>query len=73
MVLLRFDGFRFDGVTSMLYQHHGINVGFSGNYNEVRRSEKFSTVRAENGLWKTHMWVMALRLNAYLKLSTCEH
>ncbi|CAO2833745.1 unnamed protein product [Amaranthus hypochondriacus] len=30
----RFDGFRFDGVTSMLYHHHGINMGFSGNYNE---------------------------------------
>ncbi|XP_078160879.1 1,4-alpha-glucan-branching enzyme, chloroplastic/amyloplastic-like [Carex rostrata] len=30
----KFDGFRFDGVTSMLYHHHGINVGFSGNYAE---------------------------------------
>ncbi|KGN47537.1 1,4-alpha-glucan-branching enzyme 1, chloroplastic/amyloplastic [Cucumis sativus] len=30
----QFDGFRFDGVTSMLYHHHGINMGFSGNYNE---------------------------------------
>ena len=30
----QFDGFRFDGVTSMLYHHHGINVGFSGNYKE---------------------------------------
>ncbi len=30
----RFDGFRFDGVTSMLYHHHGINVGFSGDYHE---------------------------------------
>ncbi|KAJ4775431.1 hypothetical protein LUZ62_059688 [Rhynchospora pubera] len=30
----RFDGFRFDGVTSMLYHHHGINMGFSGNYAE---------------------------------------
>ncbi|GAB4816312.1 hypothetical protein N2152v2_003358 [Parachlorella kessleri] len=30
----RFDGFRFDGVTSMLYHHHGINVGFSGSYSE---------------------------------------
>lgn len=30
----KFDGFRFDGVTSMLYHHHGIDVGFSGNYNE---------------------------------------
>ena len=29
-----FDGFRFDGVTSMLYHHHGINVGFTGNYKE---------------------------------------
>ncbi|XP_059634373.1 1,4-alpha-glucan-branching enzyme 1, chloroplastic/amyloplastic-like isoform X2 [Cornus florida] len=29
-----FDGFRFDGVTSMLYHHHGINMGFTGNYNE---------------------------------------
>lgn len=29
-----FDGFRFDGVTSMLYVHHGIAYGFSGNYNE---------------------------------------
>lgn len=29
-----FDGFRFDGVTSMLYVHHGIGYGFSGNYNE---------------------------------------
>ncbi|GJN39398.1 hypothetical protein PR202_gb28512 [Eleusine coracana subsp. coracana] len=28
------DGFRFDGVTSMLYHHHGINVGFTGNYKE---------------------------------------
>ncbi|KAK5816797.1 glycoside hydrolase [Linnemannia elongata] len=30
----RFDGFRFDGVTSMMYLHHGIGYGFSGNYQE---------------------------------------
>uniref|UniRef100_A0A671L5P5 1,4-alpha-glucan branching enzyme n=1 Tax=Sinocyclocheilus anshuiensis TaxID=1608454 RepID=A0A671L5P5_9TELE len=30
----RFDGFRFDGVTSMLYHHHGIGSGFSGDYTE---------------------------------------
>ncbi|XP_030648584.1 1,4-alpha-glucan-branching enzyme [Chanos chanos] len=30
----RFDGFRFDGVTSMLYQHHGIGMSFCGNYSE---------------------------------------
>lgn len=29
-----FDGFRFDGVTSMLYHHHGINMAFRGYYNE---------------------------------------
>ena len=29
-----FDGFRFDGVTSMLYLHHGIGFGFSGDYRE---------------------------------------
>lgn len=28
----RFDGFRFDGVTSMLYHHHGIATSFSGGY-----------------------------------------
>ncbi|OBA16970.1 1,4-alpha-glucan-branching enzyme [Metschnikowia bicuspidata var. bicuspidata NRRL YB-4993] len=30
----QFDGFRFDGVTSMLYKHHGLSYGFSGDYNE---------------------------------------
>uniref|UniRef100_A0A5F8G8Q6 1,4-alpha-glucan branching enzyme n=1 Tax=Monodelphis domestica TaxID=13616 RepID=A0A5F8G8Q6_MONDO len=29
-----FDGFRFDGVTSMLYHHHGMGQGFSGDYSE---------------------------------------
>jgi len=30
----QFDGFRFDGVSSMLYHTHGIGHGFSGDYNE---------------------------------------
>jgi len=30
----RIDGFRFDGVTSMLYKHHGIDYLFTGNYRE---------------------------------------
>jgi 1,4-alpha-glucan branching enzyme len=30
----RFDGFRFDGVTSMLYHHHGMGTGFSGHYDD---------------------------------------
>ena len=29
-----FDGFRFDGVTSMLYKNHGINYSFSGGLQE---------------------------------------
>lgn len=29
-----FDGYRFDGVSSMLYHSHGIGHGFSGDYNE---------------------------------------
>jgi len=29
-----FDGFRFDGVTSMLYHSHGIGKGYSGGYDE---------------------------------------
>ncbi|KAF3320765.1 1,4-alpha-glucan-branching enzyme 1 [Carex littledalei] len=30
----KFDGFRFDGITSMMYTHHGLQVEFTGNYNE---------------------------------------
>lgn len=30
----KFDGFRFDGVTSMLYFNHGINYVFTGRLNE---------------------------------------
>jgi 1,4-alpha-glucan branching enzyme len=30
----KFDGFRFDGITSLMYTHHGVAYGFSGNYNE---------------------------------------
>ena len=29
-----FDGFRFDGITSILYKNHGINYAFSGDYKE---------------------------------------
>ena len=28
------DGFRFDGVTSMLYHHHGIGRGFTGDFQD---------------------------------------
>eukprot|EP00708_Paratrimastix_pyriformis_P002266 GAFH01001008.1.p1 GENE.GAFH01001008.1~~GAFH01001008.1.p1 ORF type:complete len:502 (+),score=244.81 GAFH01001008.1:631-2136(+) len=29
-----FDGFRFDGVMSMIYHHHGLNCNFAGGYPE---------------------------------------
>ncbi|ODA77479.1 hypothetical protein RJ55_07108 [Drechmeria coniospora] len=35
----QFDGFRFDGVTSMLYLHHGMGTGFSGGYHEYFGSD----------------------------------
>lgn len=35
----QFDGFRFDGVTSMMYTHHGIGTGFSGASPFVARSD----------------------------------
>ncbi|KAG9317381.1 glycoside hydrolase family 13 protein [Chiua virens] len=35
----QFDGFRFDGVTSMMYVHHGIGTGFSGGYHEYFGSD----------------------------------
>ncbi|KAA8916182.1 hypothetical protein TRICI_001673 [Trichomonascus ciferrii] len=36
----QFDGFRFDGVTSILYTHHGIGTGFSGGYHEYFGPDK---------------------------------
>lgn len=40
--IYQFDGFRFDGVTSMLYLHHGVGEGgaFSGDYNEYLSRER---------------------------------
>ena len=26
----KFDGYRFDGVTSMMYHHHGLKMAFTG-------------------------------------------
>jgi 1,4-alpha-glucan branching enzyme len=35
----QFDGFRFDGVTSMLYFHHGLGTGFGGGYDDYFGSQ----------------------------------
>jgi len=34
----KFDGFRFDGVTSMLYHHHGLGAGFSSYHDYFNMS-----------------------------------
>lgn len=39
--IFQFDGFRFDGVTSMLYEHHGSGYGFSGDYHEYFGSNSY--------------------------------
>mmetsp|Transcript_56574 Transcript_56574/g.64594 ORF Transcript_56574/g.64594 Transcript_56574/m.64594 type:complete len:927 (-) Transcript_56574:103-2883(-) len=36
----KFDGFRFDGITSMLYKHHGIDYDFVGGYDEYFTESK---------------------------------
>lgn len=30
----KFDGYRFDGVTSMMYHHHGLQMDFTGSYDQ---------------------------------------
>uniref|UniRef100_T1KL46 Uncharacterized protein n=1 Tax=Tetranychus urticae TaxID=32264 RepID=T1KL46_TETUR len=48
----QFVGFRFDGVTSMLYHSHGIRHGFSGDYNEYfglnTDTESFNNLQLAN-------------------------
>lgn len=39
----KFDGYRFDGVTSMLYKHHGLSYGFLGDYSEYFNSDLVDT------------------------------
>lgn len=34
----RFDGYRFDGVTSMMYHHHGLQMAFTVREMEARES-----------------------------------
>ena len=54
----QFDGFRFDGVTSMLYHSHGIAHGFSGNYDEyfglVTDTDSFLYLMLSNYLLHEH-------------------
>ena len=54
----RFDGFRFDGVTSMLYHHHGINVGFSGGYHEYFSPGGWGGGRVLGLGWRAAGWLL---------------
>lgn len=38
------DGYRLDAVTSMLYKHHGIGIGFTGEYHEYFENEVLDLV-----------------------------
>jgi 1,4-alpha-glucan branching enzyme len=33
----KFDGYRFDGVTSMMYHHHGLQMAFTGEHGPLNR------------------------------------
>lgn len=49
-----FDGFRFDGVTSMMYRHHGMGVGFSGKHFRPRSCQGYrvNDRRLPRVLWR---------------------
>ncbi|CAF0754152.1 unnamed protein product [Didymodactylos carnosus] len=53
----KFDGFRFDGVSSMLYHTHGIGHAFSGTYDEyfglVTDTESFNYLQLANHISHT--------------------
>ncbi|CAF0824407.1 unnamed protein product [Adineta ricciae] len=53
----KFDGFRFDGVSSMLYHSHGIGHSFSGTYNEyfglATDTESFNYLQLANHVSQT--------------------
>lgn len=62
MEVYQFDGFRFDGVTSMMYTHHGIGTGFSGGYHEY-----FGPNVDEEAL----VYLMLVRPGSFANAATC--
>lgn len=58
----QFDGFRFDGVTSMMYLHHGIGTGFSGGYHEY-----FGPGADEEGV----VYLMLVRIFIFQAVTQC--
>lgn len=58
-----FDGFRFDGITSMLYVHHGVGTGFSGGYHEYFGSSGNVDEQAVNYLILANVLVKSLSRN----------
>ena len=47
----RFDGYRFDGVTSMMYHHHGLQMAFTVRRRGWERERSWRNWREERGVW----------------------
>jgi 1,4-alpha-glucan branching enzyme len=45
----KFDGYRFDGVTSMMYHHHGLQMAFTGEVGNVNDKLLHCLVDSVNG------------------------
>ena len=46
----KFDGYRFDGVTSMMYHHHGLQMAFTGDcLDQVFHLTAFTQMNGESG------------------------
>ena len=43
----KFDGYRFDGVTSMMYHHHGLQMAFTGVHPLLQLSTSLVSLQAE--------------------------
>lgn len=56
----KFDGFRFDGVTSMLYHHHGLKMAFTGACREAPSCIHMTSMRGRVLLLKVLVEVLLL-------------
>lgn len=54
----KFDGYRFDGVTSMMYHHHGLQMAFTGARPLLQLSSSFvrqhEPLSQQNGVFIKH-------------------
>ncbi|KAI4965287.1 hypothetical protein ZWY2020_054896 [Hordeum vulgare] len=55
----KFDGFRFDGVTSMMYTHHGLQMTFTGNYGGILDSPLMLMRGLLNAGQRSNSWTLS--------------